>query len=443
MLQAMLAGVASIKAQQTRMNVIGNNVANVNTTAYKGSRVTFQDMLAQTIRGAGRPTDNLGGTNPIQFGLGVLVAGTDVNNEQGSLNATNRPTDLAIQGNGYFLVSDGQRLAFTRDGAFDLDAVGDLVHRATGERVAGWDFIKQGTEATSNPIASNSKINIPLGRLNAVQVTSSAAFAGNLSGYTTVGSDPRAPGGTADWSTKSKVYDSQGGSHEITLEFFNRQEAPFVPAAPGVTSRWQWRVLDETGAEIAQSDGASPEGAPLDFDAEGTLTNPSAARAVTVPTAGNTLDFDVSLDFAQITQLKTGTEAKPESQVNIDQQDGFPPGSLQGFSISPEGVITGIFTNGLTRPLGQVATAIFPNPGGLERMGNNLWRNTDNSGIAVVGEPRSGGRGIVNSGFLEQSNVDIGNEFTDLIITQRGFQANTRVVTTVDEMLQDLINMKR
>src|SRR5690242_8700672 len=126
MLQALLAGVASIKAQQTRMNVIGNNLANVNTTAYKGSRVTFQDMIAQTLRGAGRPTGELGGTNAIQFGLGVLIAGTDVNNEQGSLNATNRPTDFSIQGNGFFMVSNGDRVAYTRDGAFDLDANGDL-----------------------------------------------------------------------------------------------------------------------------------------------------------------------------------------------------------------------------------------------------------------------------------------------------------------------------
>lgn len=443
MLQAMLAGVASIKAQQTRMNIIGNNVANVNTTAYKGSRVTFQDMLAQTIRGAGRPTDNLGGTNPIQFGLGVLVAGTDVNNEQGSLNATNRPTDLAIQGNGYFLTGDSSRIAYTRDGAFDLDSNGDLVHRATGERALGWDFIRQGSETTATPVDANSRVNIPLGRLNAVQATSEAALAGNLSGYHAAGSDPRATGGSADWSTKFRVYDSQGGSHDVTVEFFNRQDPPYSPAASGVNSRWQWRVLAPDGTEVAQSDGASPEGAPLDFDKDGNLLNGTAIRTATIPTPGHTLDFPINLDMTRVTQLRTGSATSPESQVNLDRQDGFPPGSLQSFSVSTDGIITGLFTNGLTRPLGQLGMAIFPNPGGLERMGNNLWRNTDNSGIPVIGAPRTGGRGVINSGFLEQSNVDIGNEFTDLIITQRGFQANTRVVTTVDEMLQDLINMKR
>lgn len=443
MLQAMLAGVASIKAQQTRMNVIGNNLANVNTTSYKGSRVTFQDMLSQTIRGAARPMNGLGGRNAIQFGLGVLVGSTDINNEQGSLSATNRPTDMAIQGNGYFVTSDGKRLGYTRDGAFDLDAGGDLVHRATGEKVMGWDFIAQGNNLTSRPITALSGINIPLGSLNAVQVTTTASFVGNLSGHTATGSDPRAGGGVADWATTARFFDAQGGSHDVTLEFFNRQEPPFVPAAPGVASRWQWRAIDENGNEIAQSDGANPEGPPLDFDAAGRVINGAAARSITVPTTGGILDFSVSLDFSQISQLKTGTVGKPESQVNLETQDGFPPGSLQGFSVAADGIITGLFTNGLTQPLGQIATAIFPNPGGLERTGSNIWRSTDNSGIPVIGTAGTGGRGQVSSGFLEQSNIDIGNEFTELIVTQRGFQANTKVVTTVDEMLQDLINMKR
>lgn len=443
MLQAMLAGVASIKAQQTRMNVIGNNLANVNTTSFKTSRVIFQDMLSQTLRGALRPAGGLGGTNPLQYGLGVLIGGTDVNNEQGSLNATNRPTDLALQGNGFFITSNGERLAYTRDGAFDLDAQGDMVHRSIGEKVLGWDFVKQGNNSTAAPISKDSGINVPLGRLNTVKGTTEASFQGNLSGYTPIGSDPRAVGGAPDWSTTATVFDSQGGSHQITMQYFNRQEPPFVPAAPGVASRWQWRVLDSSGTEIAQSDGGTPEGPPLDFDSAGQVLNGAATRTITVPTSGGSLDFTVALDFSNISQLKTGTAAKPESQVNLDRQDGFPPGSLQSFTISTDGVISGFFTNGLTRELGQIAAAIFPNPGGLERMGNNLLRATDNSGIPVSGPPRSGGRGVVNSGFLEQSNVDIGNEFTDLIVTQRGFQANTRVVTTVDEMLQDLLNMKR
>lgn len=434
MLQALLAGVASIKAQQTRLNVIGNNLANVNTTAYKGSRVTFQDMIAQTLRGASRPTGSAGGTNPVQFGLGVTVAGTDVNNEQGSLNATNRPTDLAIQGNGYFMVSNGASTSFTRDGAFNLDARGDVAQSATGQRVVGWKADSLGAINTTVPLGPTSSINIPLGSQNAVQVTTRVTWAGNLDGAAIA---------TASTPVSKEVFDSLGGAHDVTLTFTNRQSPPpLLPVPPtGAVSSWDWSGQETTnGATTAIGGSASAGNEPLYFDKNGALLTSLAAgtfNKVTVPASNGTPAFPVDLDFSAIGQLKTA------SQLNATDQNGFRPGSLQGFTIGQDGVITGIFTNGLTRSLGQVAMAIFPNPNGLERTGNNLWRSTDNSGIAVTGTPKSGGRGTVTSGFLEQSNVDIGNEFTDLIVTQRGFQANTKVVTTVDEMLQELINMKR
>ncbi|MEZ5162791.1 MAG: flagellar hook-basal body complex protein [Fimbriimonadaceae bacterium] len=238
MLQAMLAGVASIKAQQTRMNVIGNNLANVNTTAYKGSRITFQDMLAQTIRGATRPTANLGGTNAIQFGLGVLVAGTDTNSEQGSLNATNRPTDFAIQGNGLFVVGNGARLAYTRDGAFDLDANGDIVHRATGERMLGWTADKATGEIDiSQPISPNSAINIPIGARTAVQATTNITWAGNL--------DAREfnTAGTAVNNAIVKVFDDLGGEHDLQLTITES-------ATP---NEWTWTVTGLTGETVTGS----------------------------------------------------------------------------------------------------------------------------------------------------------------------------------------------
>ncbi|MCA0360969.1 MAG: flagellar hook protein FlgE [Armatimonadetes bacterium] len=417
MLQAMLAGVASIKAQQTRMNVIGNNLANVNTTAYKGSRVTFQDMLAQTMRGASRPTDRLGGTNAIQFGLGVLVAGTDINTEQGSLNATNRPTDFAIQGNGFFMVSNGDRIAYTRDGSFDLDAAGDLVHRATGERLMGWTADQATGEINTNaPVTPGSAVRIPIGARTAVQETTVVNWAGNLD------SREMNQAGLASTSSIVRVFDSLGGSHDVTLTLTET-------ATP---NEWAWTT---TGANGTTTTGSGT----LVFNpADGKLVSGSPGPiVVTPPAASGVAAFNIDLNFGSVSQLAT------DMQVQASSQNGFEPGSLSSFSVNPDGVITGLYTNGLTRPLGQIASAIFPNANGLERQGSNLWRNTDNSGIPVVGTPRTGGRGQINAGFLEQSNVDIGNEFTDLIITQRGFQANTRVVTTVDEMLQDLINMKR
>jgi flagellar hook protein FlgE len=178
------------------------------------------------------------------------------------------------------------------------------------------------------------------------------------------------------------------------------------------------------------------------FDANGkrvTALPAGTDNKVTVAPASGTAyaPFTVKMNFDTISQL-AGL-----SQVNATDQDGFSPGSLQNYSISQDGVITGIFTNGLTRPIAQIAMASFTNPEGLVRSGNNMFMETDNSGKSQIGIPRTGSRGILNTGFLEQSNVDIGSEFTDLIVTQRGFQANTKVVTTVDELLQELINMKR
>lgn len=413
----MLAGVASIKAQQTRMNVIGNNLANVNTTAYKSTRITFQDMIAQTIRGASRPTSALGGTNPIQYGLGVLVAGTDVNNEQGSLNSTNRPTDLAIQGSGFLMVSNAAGISYTRDGAFDLDATGDLVHRATGQRLLGWSADPAtGQIDTNQPITPASYLKIPIGARTAVQTTTDVTWAGNL--------DSRvfANAGISTTSSVVRVFDSLGTEHELTLTLTET-------ATP---NEWSWSVTGTGGTTVAGT-------GTLVFDpTNGTLASGSPGTiTVTPPAASGVPGFDIDLDFSALSQLAS------EMQVQASNQNGFAPGSLSAFSIGADGVITGLYTNGLTRPLGMIGMAIFPNANGLERIGNNLWRNTDNSGIPVLGSPRTGGRGGISSGFLEQSNVDIGAEFTDLIVTQRGFQANTKVVTTVDEMLQDLINMKR
>ena len=434
MLQALLAGVASVKAQQTRMNVIGNNLANVNTTSFKAGRVTFQDMISQTTQGATRPGDNLGGTNPKQIGLGVRVGATDVNNEQGSLGATNRPSDLALQGQGYFLVPSGDGVAYTRDGAFDLDADGDLVQTSTGNRLLGWTADSQGKINTATPINHTSKLSIPIGKLNAVQATTTSSMKGNLSA---------AADGTATYTAQMRVYDSLGGSHDLTVEFLNHStDLTLDTTAPAnSTGSWEWRAFegnDTTGTPIGSS--ADAGNAKIYADGNGRSISslaPGAMNAITVPGGPGTPTVPIKVDFSQIGQLKT------DSQVTLSSQNGFPPGSLEGYNVGTDGVITGLFTNGLTRPLGQIALANFSNPNGLSRTGNNMWRATDNSGIAVVGTAQTGGRGAINSGFLEQSNVDISNEFSDLIITQRGFQANTKIITTVDEMLQDLINIKR
>jgi flagellar hook protein FlgE len=425
MLQALLASVASIKAQQTQMNVIGNNIANVNTTAYKGSRVTFEDMIAQTIRGASKPSapgsQGLGGTDAIQYGLGVMVGGTDVDSSQGSLNATNRPSDIAIQGGGFLMTSNGQRTAFTRDGACDLDAVGNLVQKATGEKILGWTADPAtGAIDTSQNIGAAQTIVIPLGQQSAVQVTTQATFVGNLNSQTAVTGPTATPPTPPVYQTATvRVYDKQGAQHDLTLQIYK--------SAPDT---WQWSATSPGGETLAGS-------GTLAFDNNGQLSSGSPGSLTITPAAGGAAPFTVSLKMDGLTELAT------TSQVTASDQNGFPPGSLSSYSIGTDGVITGLYTNGLTRPLAQLAMAVFPNTNGLEQIGSNLWQETDNSGVRSVGTANTGGRGAVNAGYLEQSNVDISNEFTSLIVTQRGFQANTKVVTTVDQMLQDIIAMKQ
>lgn len=424
MLQALLAGVASIKAHQTRMNVIGNNLANVNTTAFKGSRATFQDMISQVVRGGYGPTTTFGGQNPTQFGLGVLVAGTDTDTAQGSLNATNRRTDLAIQGNGFFVVSDGTTMRYTRDGAFDMDANGNLVMRGSGERVVGWTADAAGNVDTTQVLGANSYITIPLGSLTSARATSAVTLSGNLKSTSTA---------TDTWSTMIRVYDDLGGAHDVTIKFSNRT-SPVTGGPSGATSSWDWEAFE--GTTSLGSSGTSGN-QKLFFDAQGKLLNPTALGNVTVPANGASASFNIGLNFGSLSQLAADT------QVQVSNQDGHAAGSLDGFAIGNDGTIVGIFTNGLTRNLGQIGMANFANTAGLQREGNNLWRETNNSGLPVLGTAGTGGRGFMSAGFLEQSNVDIGQEFTDLIVTQRGFQANTKVVTTVDEMLQDLLAIKR
>ena len=404
MLQAMFSSISSIKAHQVRMGVVGNNIANVNTTAFKAGRVTFQEMMAQTLRGAGRPTEGgIGGTNPMQVGLGTQVSSIDTLLEQGTLQATNRMLDLAIQGNGFFVVSDGRRIAFTRDGSFDIDANGSLVHKGTGQRVVGWMPDASGNIDTTRPPSASSGIAVPIGRTVAGRATSEVLFRGNLE-----------RDGTS-WTTTVTIYDALGEPHALQLVFARQQGS-------------EWRVTGTVNGRTAQFQDPQPT---IQFDGQGRIIS-GASQTINGPDG-----MAIRLDFSRLTQFATSSNVEPLSQ------NGYPSGTLEQLTVSPDGTINGVFSNGLNLPVARLAMAVFNNPGGLERAGNNLFRESINSGIANIGTAQTGGRGSISSGYLEMSNADIGNEFTNLIITQRGFQANTRIVSTVDEMLQDVLQMKR
>ena len=726
MLQAMFSGVSGLQAHQVKLNVSGNNIANVNTIGFKAGRATFQDQLSQTLRSSARPNADVGGQNPSQVGLGVTLGSVDTLQTQGNLQTTGKNTDLAIQGGGFFQVSSGENIYYTRDGSFDLDSDGLLVNPASGLKLLGYIADSDGNIDLSQQVTSASTLKIPIGNLTAVRETSAVTIQGNLNAsvalqstklslegqldvstvpgkrsitlYDELGnahkmditmrdpiSNPGAgagvpTGATMRWTIEQSmdgsavplqylyavpdgnggnqfiftdnanpantlgstlnltvqgiggassfpisvdfsklqaksevrtsangiggslpvqstllnvsgnlnvsdpsnvvntttVYDSAGAAHTVRTTFSN---PTFEPAAgsnvpAGAKQQWDMKIevdtvppsgfttlydssaagnneskvylmpdkgfvlanganpADSLGSTIELVAGTLPPGAynqgqllgpgfplsinisglkttdmktrgdgqsgpspiwntsvrafdslgiahvvsvkftralvggnapssasarwewsaseggtviadsksgnfkPLFFDNSGRTLNAEAQKVSFTPTSG-AKPVTIDLDFTSLTQVSG------DSSAAVTAQDGFAVGTLQSFSISQDGLIAGIFSNGLNRTLGQVTLASFSNPAGLEKLGQNLFHDSSNSGVAQIGQPNIGNRGKISTGFVEMSNVDLSNEFTNLIITQRGFQANTKIITMVDEMLQDVINLKR
>lgn len=404
MMRSLFSGVSGLKNHQTQMDVIGNNIANVNTVAFKASRVTFEDILSQTLEGARSPVaGGPGGVNPTQIGLGMTISSVDTIFTAGSLQTTDNPTDLAIQGDGFFVVSDGNRTYYTRDGSFSMSADGSLV-TSGGYRVQGWLADSDGNIDTTQALQN---VVIPVGTQMKPKATENILFEGNL--------DANFADATT-WTTNTQVYDSLGNAHNLVVVFTKNGE-----------NTWGWEAtLDGT-----QSGGTGT----VTFGTDGLVSAGGTGSLVFTIPGANALN--ITVDFSRMTQFG-GT---PTAYVNL--QDGYEAGSLETVSVDSSGIITGIFTNGQSKALGQIALATFPNPAGLTKMGGNLYQISNNSGAPNIGAANSGGRGSIAVGALEMSNVDLAQEFTNMIITQRGFQANSRVITTSDEMLQDLINIKR
>lgn len=407
MMRSMYAGVSALRNHQLRMDVVGNNIANVNTLGFKSSRVTFQEVFSQTVLGASTPQAGRGGTNPQQIGLGVAVSTIDTLQSQGNLQPTGKITDLAIEGNGFFVLDDGRgNLVFTRAGRFDQDALGNFV-TANGLMVMGW-MATNGVFPTKDA-ANLGTIRIPVGETISARATALVEFAHNLDANTVL---------AGTYVRSVDVYDSLGNAHSLIIQF----------QKVGV-NQWTWTATHAGGLPLAGNNGT------IDFGPDGRVTLQTGGPVTFNPPGA--AGMSVTLDFAMVTQYAA------ESTVQATSRDGYPMGALQGFTIDLTGTITGIYTNGLTQSIAQVALAHFSNPGGLLKKGENLYMESNNSGLAQIGEPDTGGRGNIAPGTLEMSNVDLSQEFTDMIVTQRGFQANSRVVTTSDEMLQELVNLKR
>ena len=423
MMRSLFAAISGLQNHVTFMDVVGNNIANVNTQGYKASRVTFQDMLTQNIAGASAPTADRGGTNPQQIGLGMKLGGIGVLHTQGALQATGNNTDFAIQGSGFFIVKDGLRTFYTRDGAFDVSVTGEMVNPTNGFKVQGWTADTNGVVDLTVAVGS---INIPLGQSIGAQETTLVDFAGNL--------DSRVAAGVA-YSTTIDVYDSLGAAHPVVVTYTKN-------AAPNTWDVTATSADPNVNALTVDVDGIG--GTQAVFDATGRLTTAGTPMTIDVDlTTASGAGVTGATDFVMAVDIDNLTQFAATGQIAPTYNNGYSAGQLLTFSVGTGGDITGIFSNGTTKTLGQMAVAAFTNPAGLQRAGSNNFEATSNSGIALVGTPGTGGRGAIGAGVLEGSNTDLAREFTNVVVAQRGFQASSRIISTADEMLESLVNLIR
>ncbi|MCK4257443.1 MAG: flagellar hook protein FlgE [Halanaerobiales bacterium] len=619
MLRSMYAGVSGLKAHQVKMDVIGNNIANVNTVGFKGSRVNFKEMLNQTMRGAEAPTATRGGINPMQVGLGVGIGSIDSDFSQGNLQTTGFMTDIAIQGNGFFVLNNGSKNFFTRAGAFTFDQAGNLLHSATGYKIQGWMVDDKGELPQTN---SSTMSALSLGNLDMTpKATSYVNYKGNLNsnkevvdlsyspemiyitddlgnsaslyvevkkttgagtpdrlddiwewvattdvpgssdivgGITTgnsydffaVALPPSLPipGGSTLNENSLTVSDSTGKTYikdvdytidystgildwigpavpavvDITLDFSSRQRLASKEVSleltgtvkqivPGAGNTFSIELYDATGASVAtatvnepivgQEDGGyftitganastisgsyfpqkstaitvfdskgnehtlninyvktaenrwdwfangpvDENGDPLtlvgnsgtiEFDAQGKVKgSPTGGPIIFQPSGAEKVV--VTPDFLAVTQFAA------DDSIDPTEMDGFQAGSLESFSIDASGTIIGYYSNGMTQGIAKLAMASFSNNAGLMRDGETIYAESNNSGVPNIGLAGIGGKGLISPGTLEMSNVDLAEQFTEMITTQRGFQASSKIIATADQILQDLVNLKR
>jgi len=421
MLRSMFSAVSGLRTHATFLDVVGNNIANVNTIGFKASQMVFSDLLSQVLQSAsGAEAVSGGGTNPAAIGLGVTLGGIRASFTQGASQLTGRATDLAIQGDGFFIVSKDTGSFYTRAGSLTFDSAGNLV-TPDGGVIQGW----LASNGTLNTQTTPVNLQMPLGQMKSPAQTQNITFGGNLP------SDmPLSPATGSAVTSSITMYDPLGTPKTLTLTFTHTAAGTYSLSAAG-----------DTGT-VAMGN--------VTFNTSGASTGEiSSATSLTLSTAnlatlfGGTWNNASTLDFGAPTDPARLRSFAGSSSAAATSQDGSAMGFLRSFAIDKTGVITGTYSNGATQTLGQIALASFSNPAGLMKVGESLYQATVNSGEAQVGAPGSGGRGSLQSATLEMSNVELAQEFTNLIVAQRGFMANSRVVTASDQILQDLVNMAR
>ncbi len=548
---ALNAGVSGLQAHQQMLDVAGNNLANVNTTAFKSSRINFSELLGQTIRQATAPSDDMGGMNPVQAGSGVEVASTDRNMNQGSLVNTGQPLDMAIEGEGFFVLSGNGEEVYSRVGTFSVDAQYYLVDPATGYRVQriGSEGVEDGFQ-----VSGNQNIRIPYDVALPAQPTTRITCVGNLkaddetpstlsirsgldysytasgnviddsvllasldqstittngsvliTGTDTAGSavsthldvnaatttvasllaaietafnneidcslvngeivatatsagysmldfnlaysggagdtidfptyfQYESAGGEAKKDVSVELYDTMGIAHAVTGSFIKTK----------TDNQWDFVINSVTG-NVQQLVDRRVRG--INFQTDGTYGGVDTTIgdnenvSMIFGNIGSVATF--AMDFGTVGKTNGLTQFGSPSTASVIKQDGYASGSLSSLSVSNEGVITGLFSNGVRRDVGTVKLAVFQNPAGLESVGNNYYQSTGNSGDPKTTRALTGGAGSIRGSSLENSNVDVASEFVNLIQAQNGFQANARTIKVANDLLRELTQLIR
>lgn len=458
---SLYSGVSGLTANANAMSVIGNNIANANTVGFKSSRAIFGDLLSSQVSGSGGAS---------QVGRGVGLSIVDNIFSQGTFENTETNTDLAIEGAGFFIVSDpasgNAGNNYTRAGAFRFDATGNLIN-PEGYNVMGYDLDANGNTVgdlkpvwvnTNSFTQSGPTANIDLNTNLNSDAQTIPAIAPAPAAPASLYFDPANPSGTSNYATSIQVFDSLGSTHLMTTYFTKTDD-----------QQWEWNAVVDGGEILGGTSGelSTVGRGTLTFDESGNLIRVGSyddtntlneeelysvpgdttsdpvfpkPKAVTIPDAlqwanGAVQDQQIAID------MQTTQYASP-SVVVSQEQDGYGTGTLVKLSIDEEGYVIGNFSNGTPRKLMQLALAKFTNPNALTKIGNNMYAQSTTSGVPVVGTVGSG-VGSIFTNALELSNVDLAGEFVKMITTQRGFSANSKTITTTDEMLAEVINLKR
>lgn len=424
-LSSMYTGVSGIQANGEALGVIADNIANSNTIGFKTSRAEFQDVVAKSLKGI------LGGN---QIGRGTKLSSVSTIFSQGSINQTDKSTDIALSGDGFFVLDGNEGRSYSRNGSFNFNANGEL-QNSDGLLVKGFVADENGKITSKIDSVKVERVIMDAKKTDRVDYTLNLDIRDNDK----PAFDVTRPNDTSNYSTGTVVYDSSGNAHAVTI-YFNKMG----------DNTWNWNVVAKGNEIVGGTEGQGVIGATgtLTFTTDGKLQSQTVNSSSFNFTKGALPDQKIDFRFGDDilsggSGLKGATQYGGASDLYKQIQDGYTAGTIGGLSFNEDGTMAAYYTNGVTRNLAQIAIAKFENNEGLYKAGNNLFRESRNSGQPVIGAPNTAGRGKVFSKSIESSATDIASEFVNLIQMQRAFQANSRTLTTSDELMQEIINIRR